>query len=369
MTTRKAFTLIELLVVIAIIALLIGILLPALGKARASARNVLSQSNMRSLGQSSNNYAADFNDRIFSYSWRAGPSYQVAGVAAPTTYNEDSDAAAAQNTDILRRLTGRIDNPDTGVTGTGKIRNWTFRLVHRRFSHCVLFDYLTSAQPEPIAASPFHRDLIQWQENPLDLSIVPYADGNPDPALYDDGNGDWDNPAMKQRWAFASTYQVVPAAWSGNRLPTVYPSADTPHLFFGGSGTNAAPLGNRRYGQVSFPSGKVHMFEEHDRFTDSAGIAWMYPEAKCNLLFFDGSVRSEISGEANPGWNPNDPDDLWRQAYVPLDTFPLHYKGDTDDEWFQYYRWTREGLGGIDYGGSEIGVPDVVRDDPDYPKP
>ncbi|MAY73238.1 MAG: hypothetical protein CMJ31_00665 [Phycisphaerae bacterium] len=52
-TTRRhaAFTLIELLVVIAIVALLIGILLPALSNARSSARAVLCQSNLRSIGQ------------------------------------------------------------------------------------------------------------------------------------------------------------------------------------------------------------------------------------------------------------------------------------------------------------------------------
>lgn len=73
-----AFSLVELLVVISIIALLIALLLPALGKARESANTVVCQSNLGHIGKAQLSYAVD-NDGYYTSStewvWSTGSKY------------------------------------------------------------------------------------------------------------------------------------------------------------------------------------------------------------------------------------------------------------------------------------------------------
>jgi len=137
----KAFTLIELLVVISIIALLIGILLPALGSARKEAQAIACGSNLRQVSIAMNTYVAD-NKGYFP------PSY----VYPDTAWNGSGSGA----------FSWTLSNQFGTGSGAG-YAHWSYFLMNNSVVDAAIFSCPTMERGGHPATNPFPDAKVDGQ--------------------------------------------------------------------------------------------------------------------------------------------------------------------------------------------------------------
>ena len=287
---RQGFTIVELLVVVSIIALLIAILLPAIGKARDAARVTQSSANLRNLAVANETYASDWADRQFT---AVPDDIGLSPNADPVFYNDNIACMPQQlvGYDYLGRLwgwwcTGSLCPPGWPGGGNADVFHHAFQPFSYnspstfgsfREPNCKSFNaYVGDRYYDPVFYAP--KDIYP-------LRIAEKFFMYPDEFVTETSG--------TQTVAYASYVWSPAAMWS----PEVHS-----HCGFNNPRTLPAAFRSPAIGQCRFPDLKTRMLEHHwlqnnetDKNPSFGGDdpSWMYNHgynSKPVTMFFDGHV-------------------------------------------------------------------------------
>ncbi|MEM1165630.1 MAG: prepilin-type N-terminal cleavage/methylation domain-containing protein [Planctomycetota bacterium] len=340
-TTRRGFTLIELLVVVAIIALLIGLLLPTISRARVAAQSVQSLSNLRGHAQTQSVYALDFDDSLIN---ALHPEIDF----NPSVINLSGlrwfDVVNTLQLASTRRFA--FDEP-------GEYRGEFFGTVWAS----LLSGYLSGKANNRVLENQWH---------PADLNLLEIRDAviNDEIAQNDADDQGLKNTLVPTSYFYSPTAFFDPeryargsgsTAWGGRRA-TAETSNNNPIT------ANARRM---RLADIATPSNKVMLWERQDyrslvreesqlinrrnglradRTRATGRASWHNPSAQVGVATSDGSVTTVIMRELYDRWFALESDTT--EAFGPMDR-DLWQPGDAD---------LGTGLADMENGSAEAGT-------------
>lgn len=305
---RRGFTLIELLVVIAIIALLVGILLPALSKARIAARITQSKANLHTNAQIMSNYWGDHrSDFVNPFDFRG-----------PTPYCADLSLTWVW-TPYTTCTVGWDYGPQHSTSST---ESYGYHWI----AHTLFHDQQSLSRVGSIT-SPGDRALQSW------LQTNQAAQGD-------------------YTWIFPSSYWYPPTFWQRwDRF------SNTVRL--GGTSANKYYIRRNLSTDCIFPANKVLIFEGKDYMHPKQPM-WNQPTATTRVALMDGSAAdlkmNQIISDTDPtgadATKLRPPSGSWSPGSSEMDGY-LEYGAPQGFTWtygLPAYFWaTRDGLRGRDF--------------------